>query len=65
MVLDIAQTAGFEVAANFTRAFTNEFGISPSKVRKNLIHHSLESSTSAPSNTKQISFENWLRNLDL
>lgn len=64
-VLDIAQTAGFEVAANFTRAFTHEFGISPSKVRKNLVHPASDNTDKSISNNKQISFENWLRNLDL
>ncbi|MDR2310670.1 MAG: AraC family transcriptional regulator [Brucellaceae bacterium] len=64
-VLDIAQTAGFEVAANFTRAFTNEFGISPSKVRKSLACFPSENTVATTSDNKQISFENWLRNLDL
>ncbi|UCA46044.1 AraC family transcriptional regulator [Pseudochrobactrum sp. XF203] len=64
-ILDIAQTAGFDVAANFTRAFTNEFGVSPSKVRKNLSAPHPEPTDFPVPNSKQVSFENWLRNLDL
>lgn len=64
-ILDIAQSAGFDVAANFTRAFTHEFGISPSKVRKTFMRFPSESTDTIISNSKQISFENWLLNLDL
>ena len=64
-ILDIAQTAGFDVAANFTRAFTNEFGISPSEVRKSLIPFHPEITDAAPKNDTARSFESWLRNLDL
>lgn len=33
-IAEIAEAAGFEVAANFTRAFNHEFGASPREVRK-------------------------------
>ena len=33
-VSDVAQLFGFDTAANFTRAFTQQFGYSPSNVRK-------------------------------
>lgn len=64
-ILDIAQTAGFDVAANFTRAFISEFGLTPSEVRKKLtstcsapVHATLSPSSSE-------SFESWVKNLDL
>lgn len=33
-ILDVANELGFESAANFSRAFTHEFGYSPSEVRR-------------------------------
>ncbi|OAP36483.1 AraC family transcriptional regulator [Sinorhizobium glycinis] len=33
-IAEIAEAAGFDVAANFTRAFSHEFGVSPREVRK-------------------------------
>ena len=35
-ISEIAEAAGFDVAANFTRAFSHEFGLSPREVRKTL-----------------------------
>jgi len=33
-ISQIAEAAGFDVAANFTRAFSHEFGLSPREIRK-------------------------------
>jgi AraC-like DNA-binding protein len=33
-ISEIAEAAGFAVAANFTRAFSHEFGVSPREIRK-------------------------------
>ena len=33
-ISEIAEAAGFDLAANFTRAFSNEFGFSPRELRK-------------------------------
>ncbi|MBB3659120.1 AraC-like DNA-binding protein [Rhizobium sp. BK650] len=33
-ISEIAESAGFDTAANFTRAFSHEFGLSPREVRK-------------------------------
>lgn len=33
-IAEIAEAAGFDVAANFTRAFSHEFGASPREIRK-------------------------------
>jgi AraC-like DNA-binding protein len=35
-ISEIAEAAGFDVAANFTRAFNHEFGLSPREVRKTI-----------------------------
>lgn len=35
-ISEIAEAAGFDVAANFTRAFSHEFGLSPREVRKTI-----------------------------
>ena len=31
---EIAEAAGYDLAANFTRAFSNEFGATPREIRK-------------------------------
>jgi AraC-like DNA-binding protein len=33
-ISEIAEVAGFEVAANFTRAFIHEFGLGPREIRR-------------------------------
>ena len=33
-ISEIAEAAGFDLAANFTRAFSHEFGVSPRDIRK-------------------------------
>lgn len=60
-VLDIAEEAGFDVAANFTRAFTHEFGLSPSEIRKAATGQLPTTTHIDPSPTP--TFEKWLREL--
>lgn len=62
-IFDIGQKAGFDVAANFTRAFINEFGLTPSQVRKKIsiicsVPVSLTGTDSGSDN-----FESWIKNL--
>ena len=61
-VADVALALGFDSAANFTRAFTQQFGYSPSSVRK------ASSRTEAVADTQQdprqpVTFETLLRTL--
>ena len=61
-VADVALAFGFDSAANFTRAFTQQFGYSPSSVRK------ASSRTDAVADSQQdqsqpVTFETLLRTL--
>lgn len=60
-ILDIAEEAGFDVAANFTRAFIHEFGLSPSEVRKTAAGQLPATVLGDQSPTP--TFEKWLREL--
>lgn len=60
-ILDIAEEAGFDVAANFTRAFIHEFGLSPSEVRKAAVSQLPATVHTGQSPTP--TFEKWLREL--
>lgn len=61
-ILDIAEDAGFDVAANFTRAFTHEFGLSPREVRKAAVVSAPPVATRAIESPAP-TFEKWLREL--
>lgn len=61
-VSDIAQLLGFETAANFTRAFTQYFGYSPSNVRKSLSRND-GIGGSQPDANRSATFSNLLRTL--
>ncbi|PLP56376.1 AraC family transcriptional regulator [Mesorhizobium loti] len=60
-ILDIAEEAGFDVAANFTRAFIHEFRLSPSEVRKAATGQLPTAVRADQSPTP--TFEKWLREL--
>lgn len=64
-VLDIAQKAGFEVAANFTRAFISEFGLTPSEVRRKLSMAYSGTAFVARDSSNSKNFESWIKNLDI
>jgi AraC-like DNA-binding protein len=61
-VSDIAQLFGFDTAANFTRAFTQHFGYSPSNVRKSLSRND-GISDSQPDANRSLTFSTLLRTL--
>jgi AraC-like DNA-binding protein len=59
----IALAIGFDSAANFSRAFTQQFGYSPSNVRKQMYGddaHSIGQTDKGP----EVTFEGLLRTLD-
>lgn len=60
----VALAVGFDSAANFSRAFTQQFGYSPSNIRKRISGdgaHPVGQADKAP----QVTFESLLRTLDL
>ncbi|SCB36575.1 helix-turn-helix domain-containing protein [Rhizobium multihospitium] len=61
-IADIASNLGFESAANFSRAFTHEFGYSPSEVRRHTGECKVEH---LPRVTKTSSFSDWLNTLGI
>ena len=61
-ILDIAEDAGFDVAANFTRAFSHEFGLSPREVRKAAATNTPPLATKSDG-VATPTFERWLREL--
>lgn len=61
-VSDVAQMLGFETAANFTRAFSQHFGYSPSNVRKSLFRN--DGAGDGPADADEsVAFANLLRSL--
>lgn len=58
----IAEQYGFESAANFSRAFTHEFGYNPSEVRKHSGKHEMGQS---PRPKEIATFSGWLSTLGL
>jgi AraC-like DNA-binding protein len=61
-ISEIAQAAGFDLAANFTRAFSHEFGINPRDIRKAAAQrHAL--SPILPDGRSGGSFGDWLNGL--
>lgn len=61
-VSDIAQLFGFDTAANFTRAFTQHFGYSPSNVRKSLSRNDGIGDSQSDAN-RSLTFSTLLRTL--
>ncbi|WP_244491138.1 helix-turn-helix domain-containing protein [Paramesorhizobium deserti] len=62
-ILDIAQSTGFDSAANFSRAFSQEFGYSPREARKAIIPGQPVQTGSHPEKQEPSSFDAWLRQL--
>ncbi|MDH6231602.1 AraC-like DNA-binding protein [Mesorhizobium soli] len=63
-ILDIANAACFDSAANFSRAFSQKFGYSPSMVRRHTGSVEVHGLAHQPPNEQeQASFESWLRTL--
>ena len=61
-ILDIANELGFESAANFSRAFTHEFGYSPSEVRRHTGECQMER---FPRTADVATFGSWLSTLGI
>jgi AraC-like DNA-binding protein len=62
-IVDIAEAAGFSSAANFSRAFSKEFGYSPREARNVVVFPRPVHSVSFAENEKTSSFEGWLKAL--
>jgi AraC-like DNA-binding protein len=63
-IIDIAESAGFSSAANFSRAFSSEFGYSPREARNVATPARLGHAVSSlEQQDKNRSFEEWLRML--
>lgn len=61
-IANIASELGFESAANFSRAFTHEFGYSPSEVRKHTGEYKMEH---LPRTAEAPTFAGWLSTLGI
>ncbi|MER9330815.1 helix-turn-helix domain-containing protein [Mesorhizobium sp. M0488] len=62
-IVDIAEAFGFSSAANFSRAFSKEFGYSPREGRTTVVLPRLSHSVSLAEHEKASSFEGWLKAL--
>jgi AraC-like DNA-binding protein len=62
-IADIAEAVGFSSGANFSRAFSKEFGYSPREVRSSTGLPHPTSSVSPAEHEKAPSFEGWLKAL--
>jgi AraC-like DNA-binding protein len=62
-IIDIAETVGFSSAANFSRAFSSEFGYSPREARNVATPARLAHAISLAEQDRTRSFEEWLKML--
>ncbi|WP_394886151.1 helix-turn-helix domain-containing protein (plasmid) [Mesorhizobium sp. AaZ16] len=62
-IVDIAEATGFSSAANFSRAFSKEFGYSPREARNIVVFPRPAHPVSFAENEKTSSFEGWLKTL--
>jgi AraC-like DNA-binding protein len=62
-IVDIAEAAGFSSPANFSRAFSNEFGYSPREARNATVPVGYANAASVADRDKLPSFEGWLKTL--
>jgi AraC-like DNA-binding protein len=62
-IVTIAEAVGFSSAANFSRAFSKEFGYSPREVRNSVVLPRPFYSVSPAEHEKTPSFEGWLKAL--
>lgn len=62
-IVEIAETVGFSSAANFSRAFSKEFGYSPREARTMVMLGRPAHSVSPAEPEKAPSFEGWLKTL--
>jgi AraC-like DNA-binding protein len=62
-IVDISEAYGFSSAANFSRAFSREFGYSPREARNALASYRLADTGSRTGRDQTSTFEGWLRTL--
>lgn len=62
-ISEIAEAAGFDLAANFTRAFSHEFGFSPREIRKAAAAEHPVSPVAPPERRRGGTFGDWLNTL--
>ncbi|MCF6100430.1 helix-turn-helix domain-containing protein [Mesorhizobium muleiense] len=62
-IVNIAEAVGFSSAANFSRAFSKEFGYSPREVRSSVVLPRPAHSVSHAGHEEASSFEHWLKAL--
>lgn len=62
-ISEIAEAAGFDLAANFTRAFGHEFGFSPREIRKAAAAEYPISPAAPPERRRGGTFGDWLNTL--
>ncbi len=62
-IVDVAEAVGFSSAANFSRAFSNEFGYSPREARNATAPASHAHAISLAEREQSRSFEGWLKML--
>ncbi|TIT01316.1 MAG: helix-turn-helix domain-containing protein [Mesorhizobium sp.] len=62
-IVNIAEAVGFSSAANFSRAFSKEFGYSPREVRSSVVLPRTAHSVSHAGHEEASSFEDWLKAL--
>ncbi|RWM11221.1 MAG: helix-turn-helix domain-containing protein [Mesorhizobium sp.] len=62
-IVEIAEAFGFSSAANFSRAFSKEFGYSPREGRRTMVLQRPAHSVSLGEHGKASSFEDWLKAL--
>ena len=62
-ISEIAEAAGFDLAANFTRAFSHEFGSSPREIRKAAAAEHPVSAVAPPVLRRGGTFGDWLNTL--
>jgi AraC-like DNA-binding protein len=62
-IVNIAEAVGFSSAANFSRAFSKEFGYSPREVRNSVVLPRPAHSVSHAGHEEASSFEHWLKAL--
>ncbi|WP_353646648.1 helix-turn-helix domain-containing protein [Mesorhizobium sp. WSM2239] len=62
-IIDIAETVGFSSAANFSRAFSKEFGYSPREARNAMAWPHLAHTGSSAEHEKSDTFDGWLKAL--
>lgn len=62
-IAEIAEAAGFDLAANFTRAFSHEFGANPREIRKAAAAERLATPVAPPQRDRGATIGDWLKSV--